>query len=187
MGVFYAASQRVDDRFADRPAANAAATAVPLRRCLDLFLECELLRNENTWYCPACKAHQDATKQISLWTLPEILVVHLKRFAVNRSSLGMFSGLLRAKLDTNVMFPLRCVPAPTRLRARRWVPGTYLAPVCTRKSARSAQPLPARARPSEFDLTSYLPAAQKADRAAGAIYDLFAVSVCVRAERIPAT
>lgn len=35
-------------------------------------------------YCPSCKKHQQATKKFDLWSLPKILVVHLKRFSYNR-------------------------------------------------------------------------------------------------------
>lgn len=41
---------------------------------------------------------QQATKKLDLWTLPEVLVVHLKRFASGR--------LTRDKLDSLVQFPL---------------------------------------------------------------------------------
>lgn len=53
-------------------------------------------------YCPNCKKHQQATKKFDLWSLPKILVVHLKRFSYNR--------YWRDKLDTVVEFPVRWVP-----------------------------------------------------------------------------
>lgn len=56
-------------------------------------------------YCPNCKKHQQATKKFDLWSLPKILVVHLKRFS--------YSRYWRDKLDTVVEFPVR------------WVPGLY--------------------------------------------------------------
>lgn len=48
-------------------------------------------------YCPTCKEHQQATKKLDLWRLPEILVVHLKRFSYNR--------FFKNKLETFVDFP----------------------------------------------------------------------------------
>jgi ubiquitin carboxyl-terminal hydrolase 4/11/15 len=33
------------------------------------------------WYCPTCKEHRQATKKLELWRVPEVLVVHLKRFS----------------------------------------------------------------------------------------------------------
>lgn len=53
-------------------------------------------------YCPNCKKHQQATKKFDLWSLPKILVVHLKRFS--------YSRYWRDKLDTVVEFPVRWVP-----------------------------------------------------------------------------
>lgn len=50
-------------------------------------------------YCPTCKRHQLATKKLDLWSLPEVLIIHLKRFSYTKYS--------REKLDTIVEFPLR--------------------------------------------------------------------------------
>ena len=44
-----------------------------------LFSLCFLFR-----YCPNCKKHQQATKKFDLWTLPKVLVIHLKRFSYSR-------------------------------------------------------------------------------------------------------
>lgn len=49
-------------------------------------------------YCPTCKEHRQATKKLDLWRLPDILVVHLKRFS--------YSRYLKNKLDTFVNFQL---------------------------------------------------------------------------------
>lgn len=51
-----------------------------LDECLELFCKEELLTGENQWYCSKCKEHVDAIKKFDLWTLPPILIVHLKRF-----------------------------------------------------------------------------------------------------------
>ena len=51
-------------------------------------------------YCPQCKAHREATKQLLLWRLPRCLVVHLKRFSFH-------NPLFRNKLDKLVHFPLQ--------------------------------------------------------------------------------
>ena len=32
------------------------------------------------WYCGKCKEHQRAYKKLDLWSAPEILILHLKRF-----------------------------------------------------------------------------------------------------------
>lgn len=49
-------------------------------------------------YCPKCKEHRQASKKLDLWRLPEILVVHLKRFS--------YSRYMKNKLDTFVNFPV---------------------------------------------------------------------------------
>nr|XP_048280118.1 ubiquitin carboxyl-terminal hydrolase 4 isoform X3 [Myodes glareolus] len=74
-------------------------TAVALRECIELFTTMETLGEHDPWYCPTCKKHQQATKKFDLWSLPKILVVHLKRFSYNR--------YWRDKLDTVVEFPVR--------------------------------------------------------------------------------
>ncbi|XP_064822279.1 ubiquitin carboxyl-terminal hydrolase 4-like [Oncorhynchus masou masou] len=72
---------------------------VALRECIELFTTMETLGEHDPWYCPTCKKHQQATKKFDLWSLPRILVVHLKRFSYNRC--------WRDKLDTVVDFPVR--------------------------------------------------------------------------------
>lgn len=49
-------------------------------------------------YCPQCKEHRQASKKLDLWRLPDILVIHLKRFS--------YSKWLKNKLDTTVDFPI---------------------------------------------------------------------------------
>lgn len=48
-------------------------------------------------FCPNCKEHRQASKKLDLWRLPEILVIHLKRFS--------YSRYFKNKLDTFVSFP----------------------------------------------------------------------------------
>ncbi|XP_016401990.1 ubiquitin carboxyl-terminal hydrolase 11-like [Sinocyclocheilus rhinocerous] len=74
-------------------------TIVQLQECIELFTTVETLEEENPWYCPTCKKHQLATKILDLWSLPEVLIIHLKRFSYTKYS--------REKLDTIVEFPLR--------------------------------------------------------------------------------
>lgn len=38
------------------------------------------LAADNAWQCMNCRKLQQCTKKLSLWSLPDILVVHLKRF-----------------------------------------------------------------------------------------------------------
>lgn len=71
---------------------------ITLQDCLEEFTKEEKLGEDDLWYCPRCQKHQQATKRFDLWKLPEILVVHLKRFSNSR--------MLRDKIDTFVDFPI---------------------------------------------------------------------------------
>ncbi|EDO18549.1 hypothetical protein Kpol_2001p54 [Vanderwaltozyma polyspora DSM 70294] len=71
---------------------------ITLDDCLNLFAKKEVLGMNDSWYCPTCKEHRQATKQLQLWSTPDILLIHLKRFE-NQSS---FSD----KIDDTVYFPI---------------------------------------------------------------------------------
>ncbi|XP_042511802.1 ubiquitin carboxyl-terminal hydrolase 8-like [Macadamia integrifolia] len=72
--------------------------SVSLYACLEAFLKEEPLGPEDMWYCPGCKKPQQASKKLDLWRLPEIFVIHLKRFS--------YSRFLKNKLETYVDFPI---------------------------------------------------------------------------------
>eukprot|EP01106_Pelomyxa_sp_JSP_P004982 TRINITY_DN1795_c0_g1_i2.p1 TRINITY_DN1795_c0_g1~~TRINITY_DN1795_c0_g1_i2.p1 ORF type:complete len:287 (+),score=89.62 TRINITY_DN1795_c0_g1_i2:96-863(+) len=72
--------------------------AVTLQDCVNLFIASETLGPEDPWFCPVCKNSKQATKKFDLWKLPEVLIVHLKRFSYGRYT--------RQKLDTIVDFPV---------------------------------------------------------------------------------
>jgi ubiquitin carboxyl-terminal hydrolase 8 len=50
-------------------------------------------------HCPSCKKPRHATKSLRLARLPNVLIIHLKRFS--------FEGPFRDKLDTMVNFPIK--------------------------------------------------------------------------------
>ncbi|XP_062618442.1 ubiquitin carboxyl-terminal hydrolase 4-like [Saccostrea cucullata] len=87
---------------------------IQLDNCLDLFTKVEQLGENDLWYCPQCKKHQPATKKFDLWNLPEILIVHLKRFSYNR--------FYRDKIDALVEFPVR------GLNLRKYIINPYHGP-----------------------------------------------------------
>ncbi|KAG2557633.1 ubiquitin carboxyl-terminal hydrolase 5-like isoform X2 [Panicum virgatum] len=80
------------------PAKRTRGEALSLYACLDAFLREEPLVPEDMWYCPRCKEQRQASKKLDLWRLPEVLVIHLKRFSFSRST--------KQKLETFVNFPL---------------------------------------------------------------------------------
>lgn len=59
---------------------EASAVSVSLEECWDRFTQPETLDEENQWYCPSCKDHVQARKTLEVWSLPDVLVLHLKRF-----------------------------------------------------------------------------------------------------------
>ncbi|CAL9184084.1 ubiquitin carboxyl-terminal hydrolase 8-like isoform X1 [Musa acuminata AAA Group] len=79
--------------FAKRP-----QESVSLYSCLEAFLKEEPLGPEDMWYCPSCKKHQQACKKLDLWRLPEVLIIHLKRFS--------YSRFINNKLEMFVDFPI---------------------------------------------------------------------------------
>lgn len=72
--------------------------------CMEKFLEGEQLDDLNAWYCPNCKKHVCALKMIALWSVPDILILHLKRFQFENCSTT--NNLLRSKIDETVKFPV---------------------------------------------------------------------------------
>ncbi|XP_052833808.1 ubiquitin carboxyl-terminal hydrolase 19 [Octopus bimaculoides] len=73
---------------------------ISLDHCLNLFTEPEVLSQEEAWYCPQCAEHREATKQMSIWRLPRMLIIQLKRFSYGHLS-------WRDKVDKMVHFPTR--------------------------------------------------------------------------------
>ncbi|KAF8637637.1 hypothetical protein AX17_002705 [Amanita inopinata Kibby_2008] len=81
-----------------------------LQDCLEEFTKEEKLGEDDLWYCPQCKKHQQATKKFDLWNVPDILVVHLKRFSNSRT--------LRDKIDAFVDFPVEGLDLGSMVRER---------------------------------------------------------------------
>ncbi|KAM5214989.1 ubiquitin carboxyl-terminal hydrolase 43 isoform 2-T2 [Hipposideros larvatus] len=69
-----------------------------LDECFQFYTKEEQLAQDNAWKCPHCKVLQQGTVKLSLWTLPDILIIHFKRFCQ--------VGERRNKLFTLVKFPL---------------------------------------------------------------------------------
>lgn len=74
--------------------------------CFNRFVTREQLGSNDMWFCPHCKEHVQAYKQMSLYSVPDILIVHLKRFHVTNYGRQMTSFLSRSKLDNFVDCPL---------------------------------------------------------------------------------
>ncbi|KAJ7068863.1 hypothetical protein B0H15DRAFT_871868, partial [Mycena belliarum] len=81
-----------------REAEEKKSKGISLQDCMDEFTKEEQLGEDDLWYCPRCKKHQQATKKFDLWKAPDVLVVHLKRFSNSRA--------LRDKIDVFIDFPV---------------------------------------------------------------------------------
>jgi len=69
-----------------------------LAACLNKFMGEEVLEGENMWRCDKCKQPRKAVKRLSLYKLPKVLVISLKRFRWGASS--------RDKVTADVNFPI---------------------------------------------------------------------------------
>lgn len=70
---------------------------VNLEHCFELFTMREVLDGDNAWLCPKCKTRRRTEKQMMICRLPNILIIHLKRFKQ--------SGRYSDKLETLVSYP----------------------------------------------------------------------------------
>jgi ubiquitin carboxyl-terminal hydrolase 4/11/15 len=73
-------------------------SSLTLENCLDLYCTEERLSESNMWHCSKCKEHKQATKKMDIWSTPELLIIHLKRFS-------NVQGMFREKISTMVDFP----------------------------------------------------------------------------------
>lgn len=51
-----------------------------LEDCLNHYTKAETLSVEDAWRCPHCQQYLPVVKTLDVWSLPDILVVHFKRF-----------------------------------------------------------------------------------------------------------
>lgn len=66
--------------------------------CFSCFSEPEILDKQNEWFCPKCRKHVQASKVLEVFKVPQVLIIHLKRFRIQ--------GFSREKLTTPVNFPV---------------------------------------------------------------------------------
>lgn len=74
---------------------NSEVGAITLENCLDAFAKEEKIPEA---YCSNCQDHRVQTKRMSLWRLPPVVIIHLKRF--------QFTEHMRRKLRDFVEFPV---------------------------------------------------------------------------------
>mmetsp|Transcript_5911 Transcript_5911/g.20847 ORF Transcript_5911/g.20847 Transcript_5911/m.20847 type:complete len:708 (-) Transcript_5911:49-2172(-) len=79
---------------------NKSGKQITLQDCLTKFTSTETLSEHDMWYCSRCKEARRARKTMSLWSVPNFVIFHLKRFSEDESYGG------REKIETCVQFPL---------------------------------------------------------------------------------
>jgi ubiquitin carboxyl-terminal hydrolase 8 len=77
---------------------------IELDSCLQYFSRKERLDDRNAWYCTNCKENVNATKSVQLWSTPDILILHLKRFTYQSSK--RYGGVRKGKIEDVVNFPV---------------------------------------------------------------------------------
>ncbi|KNC99742.1 uncharacterized protein SPPG_05122 [Spizellomyces punctatus DAOM BR117] len=83
---------------------NGPRKVITLQDCFDEYRKEEVLGDDNSWYCPQCKEHRPTKKKLDIWTVPEILVFHLKRF----SNAGRgYRSMMSDKIDSYVDAPIQ--------------------------------------------------------------------------------
>ncbi|CAO3670058.1 unnamed protein product [Rhizopus microsporus] len=96
------------------PTSRNGPTIMSIYQCLDYFVQDEILEGDNAWNCPRCKKPCRASKSLTLSKLPDVLLIHLKRFSVE--------GLFNNKLETMIDSPIR------GLDLTKYVPATMFPP-----------------------------------------------------------
>jgi ubiquitin C-terminal hydrolase len=77
---------------------NNQPNLLTLKDLLDTMLLVEVLDDSNKWHCDQCNEKVNGHKSMNIWYLPEILVIHLKRFEKTYTSFR--------KITEQVIFPL---------------------------------------------------------------------------------
>jgi ubiquitin carboxyl-terminal hydrolase 4/11/15 len=91
---------REDPEIQEKKARRAARrkNGITLDECFTETSKSEILSEDNAWYCSRCKELRRATKTLEIWTVPDILIIHLKRFSGHRS--------FRDKIEELIDFPV---------------------------------------------------------------------------------
>ncbi|KAL4438101.1 hypothetical protein ABPG74_016880 [Tetrahymena malaccensis] len=86
-------------KYSSKRSIEEESESFSLQRCIQEFTKEEKLERGELWFCPKCKKHQESTKKIDLWKMPNILIIHLKRFEFNKDR--------RCKLSNKIDFPIK--------------------------------------------------------------------------------
>eukprot|EP00850_Spirogloea_muscicola_P017307 SM000147S01126 [mRNA] locus=s147:223501:229987:+ [translate_table: standard] len=94
---------------------GAAIKRLSVTDCLDAFVAEERLDEDNAYLCSMCKSRQPATKRLSIFRPPRILVLHVKRISpVGVHSLRKDSSLVHFDLDGLDCRPFMSCSSPAK-------------------------------------------------------------------------
>ena len=111
---YWGETEKIEDSSVAKAKGKAGVKrSLSIEDCMDEFTRQEQLGSDDLWYCPQCKEFRQATKKFDLWKVPDILVVHLKRFSSGRHS--------RDKLDDLVDFPIEGLDLSKRVEGLKVV------------------------------------------------------------------
>ena len=113
--------------------------------CMKQFTAVEKLDEGDSWYCPRCKSNQPSKKKLQIWSLPNMLFIHIKRFSCTDG--------LSTRLRHAVEFPLDSLDLSPYL-AKRGVSTVQCADIAS-PVLKAASPL---STPGGGDLTPLTPA-----------------------------
>ena len=65
-----------------------------ISKCIDKLLLTQTLSDENRWFCNVCNAKQDSTLFVEVKKVPNILILHLKRFINDGSNIFRDNSIL---------------------------------------------------------------------------------------------
>lgn len=67
--------------------------------CFNIYCDYEFLKDDNAWYNDKTKMYQNVNKNIKFWSLPEILIIDLKRFNNNLEKIDNLINVPLINLD----------------------------------------------------------------------------------------
>eukprot|EP00927_Polykrikos_kofoidii_P039322 TRINITY_DN33726_c0_g1_i1.p1 TRINITY_DN33726_c0_g1~~TRINITY_DN33726_c0_g1_i1.p1 ORF type:complete len:580 (-),score=85.32 TRINITY_DN33726_c0_g1_i1:199-1788(-) len=91
---------------------SSGAPIFTLGDCFNEFVTEERLEGSEQWFCKRCQSSVDARKQLALWKIPPVLLVHLKRFRFDAGLAGPSVRKLGHRVEFNLeYFDLQSVGA----------------------------------------------------------------------------
>jgi len=119
--AFDEAASKAMEHHSSVSAGGAGAESLSLFDSFTKFNDEEQLGEMDMWYCNKCKEHRRAYKGMGLWKLPEVLVVHLKRFQYSQGA--YFTH--REKIEELVHFPIEGLDMAQFTLAPQALPPVY--------------------------------------------------------------